>query len=194
MLLGDAFKKLKSGLTKTRDTLFTKVATLVSSKSVIDDEMLDRLEEILISGDVGVETTMLILDNIKKRVREEKIESSDHLVHLLKEEIAGVLRVNENPDATEILLPSEPRPYVVMVVGVNGVGKTTSVGKLANVYREGGRRGSRHLPCCRERTVGNLGATRRRRNYPPGTRGRPRGRRIRFLELSDLQESRCGDH
>jgi fused signal recognition particle receptor len=140
MLLGDAFKKLKSGLTKTRDTLFTKVATLVSSKSVIDDEMLDRLEEILISGDVGVETTMLILDNIKKRVREEKIESSDHLVHLLKEEIAGVLRVNGNPDATEILLPSEPRPYVVMVVGVNGVGKTTSIGKLANVYREGGHK------------------------------------------------------
>ena len=138
MLFGDAFKKLKEGLTKTRDTLFSKVATLVSSKSVIDDEMLDRLEEILISGDVGFETTVMILGNIKTRVKQEKIESSDHLTALLKEEIARVLHVNGASEAAEITLPSAPRPYVVMVVGVNGVGKTTTIGKLANVYRERG--------------------------------------------------------
>ncbi|TSA24854.1 signal recognition particle-docking protein FtsY [bacterium] len=138
MLFGDAFKKLKEGLTKTRDTLFSKVATLVSSKSVIDDEMLDRLEEILISGDVGFETTVMILGNIKTRVKQEKIESSDHLTALLKEEIARVLHVNGASEVAEITLPSAPRPYVVMVVGVNGVGKTTTIGKLANVYRERG--------------------------------------------------------
>lgn len=140
MGFGDAFKKLKEGLAKTRDTLFNKVAVLVSSRSVIDDEMLERLEEILISGDVGVETTMVILENIKKRVKLEKIESSDHLILFLKEEIAGALHVTGNSEAREILLPAEPRPYVVMVVGVNGVGKTTSIGKLANVYREQGHK------------------------------------------------------
>jgi fused signal recognition particle receptor len=138
MLFGDAFKKLKEGLAKTRDTLFSKVATLVSSKSVIDDEMLERLEEILISGDVGFETTVMILSNIKARVKQEKIESSDHLTELLKEEIARVLHVNGESVAGEIELPPAPRPYVVMVVGVNGVGKTTTIGKLANVYRQRG--------------------------------------------------------
>ncbi|HTY36862.1 MAG TPA: signal recognition particle-docking protein FtsY [Bacteroidota bacterium] len=138
MLFGDAFKKLKDGLTKTRDTLFTKVATLVSTKKVIDDDMLDRLEEILISGDVGFETTMTILENIKKRVKQEKIESSDELTSLLKDEIARVLHVNGNADAAEIGPPENQRPFVVMVVGVNGVGKTTTIGKLANVYRNRG--------------------------------------------------------
>jgi len=138
MLFGDAFKKLKEGLTKTRDTLFNKVATLVRSKSVIDDEMLDRLEEILISGDVGFETTVMILGNIKTRVKQEKIESPDHLTALLKDEIARVLHVNGASEAAEITLPPAPRPYVIMVVGVNGVGKTTTIGKLANVYRERG--------------------------------------------------------
>lgn len=138
MSFGDAFKKLKEGLAKTRDTLFSKVVTLVSSKSVIDDDMLDRLEEILISGDVGFETTVMILGNIKKRVKQEKIESSDHLTALLKEEIARVLHVNGASDVAEIALPPAPRPYVVMVVGVNGVGKTTTIGKLANAYRERG--------------------------------------------------------
>lgn len=138
MSFGNVLTKLKEGLTKTREALFSRVATLVSTKSIIDDEMLDRLEEILISGDVGVETTLIILDNIKKRVKQEKIESSDHLTTLLKEEIARVLHVNGSPSEEEIRLPAGPRPYVVLVVGVNGVGKTTTIGKLAFVYREQG--------------------------------------------------------
>ena len=140
MLFGDAFKKLKDGLTKTRETLFNKVVTLVSSKTVIDDDMLERLEEILISGDVGVETTTSILENIKKRVKSGKIESSDHLIGFLKEEIAGVLHVRSDSNGMQIVLPPGPRPYVVMVVGVNGAGKTTSIGKLANVFREQGHK------------------------------------------------------
>jgi fused signal recognition particle receptor len=133
-----SFKKLKDGLTKTRDSLFTKVAVLVSGKSVIDDEMLDRLEEILISSDVGVETTVTIIENIKKRVKQENVATADHLTELLKAEIAGVLQVNGSQEQPDIVLPPAPRPFVVMVVGVNGVGKTTTIGKLANVYRERG--------------------------------------------------------
>lgn len=138
MLFGNALKKLKEGLTKTRETLFSRVAALVNTKSVIDDDMLERLDEILISGDVGVETTMIILENIKKRVKQEKMESSDQLSALLKEEIARVLHVNGNAEEATTDLPPTPRPYVIMVVGVNGVGKTTTIGKLAFVYKEKG--------------------------------------------------------
>jgi fused signal recognition particle receptor len=105
---------------------------------VIDDDMLERLEEILISGDVGVETTMLILENIKNRVKQEKTESSDQLTTLLKDEIARVLHVDGQNESGNTDLPAAPRPYVIMVVGVNGVGKTTTIGKLAFVYKEKG--------------------------------------------------------
>jgi fused signal recognition particle receptor len=138
MLFGNALKKLKDGLSKTRETLFSKVAALVSTKNVIDDDMLERLEEILISGDVGVSTTMLILDNIKKRVKLEKTESADQLTTLLKEEIAAVSQADEMSEGGSADLPLAPRPYVIMVVGVNGAGKTTTIGKLAFVYKEKG--------------------------------------------------------
>ncbi len=137
-LFSETFKKLKDGLSKTRDSLFGKVSQLVSSKSTIDDEMLERLEEILISADVGVGTTMIILENIKRRVREDHYESSEQLTMLLKEEIAKVLHANGEEHSHEIKLPDGPRPYVIMVVGVNGVGKTTTIGKLAHTFRLAG--------------------------------------------------------
>lgn len=140
MFLSDTFKKLKAGLAKTRDTLFSKVTQLVGSKSTIDDEMLERLEEILIAGDVGVDTTMKILDNIKRRVKQEHYESAEQLTGLLKDEIAKVLHVNGDAPVAEIKLPAEPKPYVIMVVGVNGVGKTTTIGKLAYNYQKAGYR------------------------------------------------------
>jgi fused signal recognition particle receptor len=140
MLLSDAFTKLKDGLTKTRDSLFGKVNQLISSKSTIDDEMLERLEEILISADVGVGTTMTVLENIKKRVRENHYGSSDQLTMLLKDEIAKVLNANGEERASEIKLPDGRRPFVIMVVGVNGVGKTTTIGKLAHNFRSAGFR------------------------------------------------------
>ncbi|MBI3587417.1 MAG: signal recognition particle-docking protein FtsY [Ignavibacteriales bacterium] len=140
MFLSDTFKKLKAGLAKTRDTLFSKVTQLVGSKSAIDDEMLERLEEILIAGDVGVDTTMKILDNIKRRVKQERYESPEQLTGLLKDEIANVLHVNGDAPVAEIKLPAEPKPYVIMVVGVNGVGKTTTIGKLAYNYQIAGYR------------------------------------------------------
>ena len=136
----DAFKRLKEGLSKTRESIFTKVTQLVSSKSTIDDEFLERLEEILISADVGVETTHAILENIKKRAKQDGYESSEELTHLLKDEIAKVLHVNGASPSFEMKLPEVPRPFVIMVVGVNGVGKTTTIGKLAHNYRTAGFR------------------------------------------------------
>jgi fused signal recognition particle receptor len=130
--------KLKAGLAKTRESLFGKVAQLVAGKKTIDPEMLDRLEEILIGSDVGVPTTLEILDRITMRTQEEGFESSDRLMDMLKQEIASMLHVN----GEEGLSPHkfEAKPHVVMVVGVNGVGKTTTIGKLAHLYRSEGYR------------------------------------------------------
>ncbi|MBM4161046.1 MAG: signal recognition particle-docking protein FtsY [Ignavibacteria bacterium] len=138
MVFSETLQKFKSGLAKTRDSLFGKVTQLVRSKSVIDEEMLERLEEILISADVGVGTTMVILDNIKNRVKQERYESSEQLSVLLKDEIGRLLQANGGAPANGIRLPDSVRPYVVMVVGVNGVGKTTTIGKLAHNFRSAG--------------------------------------------------------
>ena len=132
------FDKLKAGLAKTRESLFAKVSQLVSGKSSIDAETLDRLEEILLSSDVGVGTTTAILENIKRRVKTETYESAEHLQTLLKDEIAKVLHVNGKEEAGEIAEPPASKPWVVMVVGVNGVGKTTTIGKLAYNYSKAG--------------------------------------------------------
>ncbi len=125
--------KLKAGLAKTRESLFGKVARLVAGKKTIDHEMLDRLEEILISSDVGVPTTLEILDRITMRIQEEGFESSDRLMDMLKQEIASMLHVNGEEGLSQHKF--EAKPHVVMVVGVNGVGKTTTIGKLAHLYR-----------------------------------------------------------
>ncbi len=134
------FEKLKAGLTKTRQALFEKVTQLVSAQSKIDPDMLDRLEEILLSSDVGVETTLAILENIKQRVREEWYESSDHLLSLLKDEIAKILHVNGKEESLERAQEPTSKPWVIMVVGVNGVGKTTTIGKLAYNYQKKGHK------------------------------------------------------
>ncbi len=133
-------EKLKSGLAKTRESLFSKVAHLVSGKSKIDPEMLDRLEEVLLSSDVGVDTTFAILDNVKRRVKDERYESPDHLLSLLKDEIANVLHANGKEESHEIAQSITSKPWVIMVVGVNGVGKTTTIGKLAHNYNRAGYR------------------------------------------------------
>lgn len=134
----ETFQKFRSGLTKTRDSIVSRVNQLVLAKSKIDDDVLDELEEILISGDVGVEATTIIVENIKKRVKEEKYASTDQLTILLRDEIAKVLRVNGAAEGAAIRLADGPRPFVILVVGVNGVGKTTTIGKLAHQYRTAG--------------------------------------------------------
>ena len=129
------FQKFRNGLAKTRDSIVAKLDHAINAKSTIDDELLEKLEEILLAGDVGVQTTTLILDNIKRRVKEEKYESSHHLMMLLKDQVDSLLRANWNEPDDSMELPPSPRPHVIIVVGINGVGKTTTIGKLAYNYR-----------------------------------------------------------
>jgi fused signal recognition particle receptor len=134
------FTKLKEGLAKTRDSLVGKVAKLVATKSTIDDELLEQVEEILIAGDVGVDTTMHIIDAMKRRVKEERYTDTSALNLLLKDEIQRqFVDGSANVDGNPFVFP-DVKPYVVMVVGINGVGKTTSIGKLAHQYIGAGKK------------------------------------------------------
>jgi fused signal recognition particle receptor len=134
------FTKLKEGLSKTRDSIVGKVTKLVATKTAIDDELLERVEEILIAGDVGLDTTMNIIESIKRRVKEERYTDASELNHLLKDEIQRQFADGSlNGDAKPFVLP-EVKPYVIMVVGINGVGKTTSIGKLAYQYIGAGKK------------------------------------------------------
>jgi fused signal recognition particle receptor len=138
MELISTLEKFKFGLAKTRDSIFKKVQQITATKSRIDDELLDQLEDILIAGDVGVETANTILTRLKLRVKEEKYQSTSQLITLLKNETAEILHCDNGPAVSLTNLPTETRPYVIMIVGVNGVGKTTTIGKLAYQYRLAG--------------------------------------------------------
>ena len=129
---------LDTGLEKTKQSFFDKLSHSVAGKSKVDDEVLDKLEETLITSDVGVETTLKIIDRIEKRVAQDKYVGTGELNRLLKEEIAALLAENETEDGTSFDLSKQVNPYVILVVGVNGVGKTTTVGKLAYQYKSEG--------------------------------------------------------
>ena len=131
-------KDLSKRLEKKKKTFFLKLTKAVAGKSKVDDEVLDNLEEILISSDVGVNTTLKIIERIENRVARDKYLGTDELNQILKEEIAVLLSENNLNDETEFKLPSNKKPHVIMVVGVNGVGKTTSIGKLANQFKKAG--------------------------------------------------------
>ncbi len=133
------FSRLKEGLAKTRETLVGKVQKLLFGRSTIDDQLLADLEEILLSGDVGVATTEKVIENLRARVRKEKIEQPSDLDAVLREEIRSLLKIDEPAGDDPFAVPADRRPYVIMVVGVNGVGKTTTIGKLAHNYRTAGR-------------------------------------------------------
>ncbi|MBI2428563.1 MAG: signal recognition particle-docking protein FtsY [Ignavibacteriales bacterium] len=138
----DSFKlsRLKEGLTKTRETLVAKVNRLIFAKGKIDDEFLGQLEEILISGDVGVETTQLIIENLKQKAKEHKYETQEELDSLVHNEIAhSILKGTANGE-DPFVLPPHTKPYVIMIVGVNGVGKTTTIGKLAYNFKTAGKK------------------------------------------------------
>ncbi len=132
-------ENLEKGLEKTKESVFKKLARVVVGKSKVDDEVLDNLEEVLISSDVGVETTIRIIQRIEERVQRDKYMGIEELNRVLKEEIAALLKENNANDQTTFELPDNGLPYVIMVVGVNGVGKTTTIGKLANKFKEVGR-------------------------------------------------------
>ena len=129
---------LDKGLEKTKTSVFSKITKAIVGKSTVDDEVLDNLEEILITSDVGVETTLKIIDRIQARVARDKYVGTNELNRILKEEIMALLQENESGDGTTFDIPADKRPYVIMVVGVNGVGKTTTIGKLAYQFKQAG--------------------------------------------------------
>jgi fused signal recognition particle receptor len=129
---------LDKGLEKSSTSFFTKLTKAVAGKSKVDDNVLDNLEEVLVSSDVGVETTLKIIKRIEKRVAEDKYLGTEELNIILRQEIAGLLSETHNGEATTFDIPKDKKPYVMMVVGVNGVGKTTTIGKLANQFKKAG--------------------------------------------------------
>lgn len=131
---------LDKGLEKTKESMFSKIARAVAGKSKVDAEVLDNLEEVLLTSDVGVETTLRIIDRIEKRVARDKYVNTDELNRILKEEIAALLEENNTMDGDDFSLPESSEPYVIMVVGVNGVGKTTTIGKLAYQFTKAGKK------------------------------------------------------
>lgn len=130
---------LDKGLSKTKESVFTKIARAVAGKSKVDDEVLDNLEEVLITSDVGVETTLNIIKRIEERVSKDKYVNTQELNSILREEIAVLLTENNTMDSEEFTVPESMKPYVIMVVGVNGVGKTTTIGKLAYQFKKAGK-------------------------------------------------------
>jgi len=133
-------ERLDEGLQKTKESFFGKLSRAIIGKSKVDDEVLDNLEEILITSDVGVDTTLKIIKRIEERVSKDKYLGTSELNVILKEEIASLLEENKSTDVSDFDLPENPDPYVIMVVGVNGVGKTTTIGKLAYQFKQAGKK------------------------------------------------------
>ena len=131
---------LDKGLEKTKESVFGKLARIVAGKSTVDDDVLDDLEEILITSDVGVDTTVKIIRRIEERVAKDKYVSTSELDRILREEIAKLLEENHAVDNGDWNLPADHKPYVILVVGVNGVGKTTTIGKLAYQFKKAGKK------------------------------------------------------
>jgi fused signal recognition particle receptor len=133
-------ENLDQGLSKTKESVFKKLGRAVAGKSKVDEELLDNLEETLISSDVGVDTTLKIIKRIEERVARDRYLGVEELNTILKEEIAALLEENNTGDASDFDLPAGVKPYVIMVVGVNGAGKTTTIGKLAYQFKEAGKK------------------------------------------------------
>jgi fused signal recognition particle receptor len=129
---------LDKGLEKTKEGFFGKISRAIAGKSVVDEEVLDELEQVLISSDVGLDTTVKIIERIEARVSRDKYMDTGELQHILRDEIARMLEENNTTDIDDYEVPAGIRPYVLLVIGVNGVGKTTTIGKLAHQYRQKG--------------------------------------------------------
>ena len=143
MALFNIFSKKKKetldkGLEKTKSNIFSKLTRVVAGKSQVDESVLDELEEVLISSDVGVETTIKIINRIEERVARDRYLNTEELTSILREEIASLLTDNNTEDLEDFSIPKDKKPYVIMVVGVNGVGKTTTIGKLAHQFKQRG--------------------------------------------------------
>lgn len=131
---------LDKGLSKTKESVFTKISKAIAGKSKVDEDVLDNLEQILVEADVGVETTLKIIDRIEERVARDKYLGTSELNSILREEIMSLMQENAGAERESFDLPSSENPYVIMVVGVNGVGKTTTIGKLAYQFKQAGKK------------------------------------------------------
>lgn len=131
---------LDKGLSKTKESVFSKLTKAIVGKSKVDDSVLDELEEILITSDVGVDTTLKIISRIEKRAATDKYVTTEELTKILREEIAALLTENKTEDMDDFTISDDKKPYVIMVVGVNGVGKTTTIGKLAYQFKKSGKK------------------------------------------------------
>ena len=134
----DKKETLDKGVEKSKTSFFDKLTRAIAGKSKVDDDILDELEGVLVSSDVGVDTTLKIIERIEKRVAEDKYVGTSELNKILREEIAGLLSQTERGEAVDFFVPTERKPYVIMVVGVNGAGKTTTIGKLAYQFKKKG--------------------------------------------------------
>jgi len=135
----EKIETLDKGLSKTKESVFGKIARAIAGKSKVDDEVLDNLEEVLITSDVGVETTLTIIKRIEERVAKDKYVNTEELNSILRDEIASLLTESNSGDTGGYEIPEGKKPYVIMVVGVNGVGKTTTIGKLAYQFKNAGK-------------------------------------------------------
>ncbi len=133
-------ENLDKGLEKSKSSFFDKMSKAVAGKSKVDEEVLDDLEDVLISSDVGVATTIKVINRIEERVARDKYLGTDELNKILREEIAALLSETNSGEYAELTIPADKRPYVIMVVGVNGVGKTTTIGKLAHQFKSQGKK------------------------------------------------------
>ncbi|MGL1889882.1 MAG: signal recognition particle receptor subunit alpha, partial [Reichenbachiella sp.] len=131
---------LDKGLEKSKESFFHKLGKAVAGKATVDADILDELEEVLITSDVGVDTTVKIIERIEERVAKDKYLNTDQLNLILREEIAALLEESNNEDGTGFTLPEDMKPYVLLVVGVNGVGKTTTIGKLSSQFAKSGKK------------------------------------------------------
>ena len=132
-------ESLDKGLQKTKESFFGKLGKAIAGKSTVDDEVLDNLEEVLVASDVGVTTTLKIIERIQARVARDKYLGTSELNKILREEVAGLLSENNAADVSNFDIPADKKPYVIMVVGVNGVGKTTTIGKLSAQFKKNGK-------------------------------------------------------
>ncbi len=135
-----AQQTLESGVAKTKESVFGKISRAIVGKDKVDDEVLDNLEEALVTSDVGVETTLRIIERIEARVAKDKYVNTAELNSILRDEIVALLKENDTPDYSDVDIDTSENPYVIMVVGVNGVGKTTTIGKLAYQFKKSGKK------------------------------------------------------
>lgn len=133
-------QSLDQGLQKSKEGFFSRLSKAVAGKSTVDDEVLDNLEEILVSSDVGIETTLKIIQRIQDRVARDKYLGASELDRILKEEVASLLAQNQTNSVADFETPADKKPYVILVVGVNGVGKTTTIGKLSAQFKKAGKK------------------------------------------------------